>query len=149
MKVPESFSIHRKLRKPLMKRLEILDEGPIEYGHAESLAFAWLLTEGTHIRLTGRDPEHGTFSHRHLILHDEETGLDRADPGPVGPSRRWNSPTARSEMAYLGSSTAARRPRRRSLILWEAQFGDFADSAQVIIDSFIAAGEWKWGRPTR
>src|SRR5436190_10565364 len=75
LKVPESFTIHRKLRKPLMRRSELLDEGPIEYGHAEALAFASLLTEGTHIRLTGQDTERGTFSHRHLALYDEKTGL--------------------------------------------------------------------------
>ncbi len=75
LKFPDSFSLHKKLRKPLLRRIEILDEGPIEYGHAESLAFASLLTEGTHIRLTGQDSERGTFSHRHLVLHDEKTGL--------------------------------------------------------------------------
>ena len=78
LKVPDSFTIHRKLRKPLEHRLEILEDGPIEYGHAEALAFASLLTEGTHIRLTGQDTERGTFSHRHLVLHDEKTGLKYA-----------------------------------------------------------------------
>ncbi|HEU4600076.1 MAG TPA: thiamine pyrophosphate-dependent enzyme, partial [Solirubrobacterales bacterium] len=75
---PESFTVHRKLRKPLERRLEILEDGPIEYAHAEALAFASLLTEGTHIRLTGQDTRRGTFSNRHLVLHDEKTGLTYA-----------------------------------------------------------------------
>ena len=74
--MPESFTIHRKLRRPLSKRLETIEEGGIDFGHAEALAFASLLTEGVHIRLTGQDTERGTFSHRHLVLHDENTGLE-------------------------------------------------------------------------
>ena len=151
LQVPESFAIHRKLRKPLLKRLEILDEGPIEYGHAESLAFASLLTEGTHIRLTGQDVERGTFSHRHLVLHDEKTGLEYAPiqnlSGALAPMELHNSPL--SEAACLGFEYGYSAASPESLILWEAQFGDFANSAQVIIDSFIAAGESKWGQTTR
>ena len=151
LKVPESFTIHRKLRKPLRRRLEILDDGPIEYGHAESLAFASLLTEGTHIRLTGQDTERGTFSHRHLVLHDEKTGLEYAPiqnlSGALAPMELHNSPL--SEAACLGFEYGYSAASPESLILWEAQFGDFANSAQVIIDSFIAAGESKWGQTTR
>ncbi|MGI9020401.1 MAG: multifunctional oxoglutarate decarboxylase/oxoglutarate dehydrogenase thiamine pyrophosphate-binding subunit/dihydrolipoyllysine-residue succinyltransferase subunit [Solirubrobacterales bacterium] len=151
LKVPESFTVHRKLRKPLMKRLEILDEGPIEYGHAESLALASLLTEGTHIRLTGQDVERGTFSHRHLVLHDEKTGLEYAPiqnlSGALAPMELHNSPL--SEAACLGFEYGYSAASPESLILWEAQFGDFGNSAQVIIDSFIAAGESKWGQTTR
>ena len=76
LKVPESFTIHRKLRRPLGKRLEAIETGGIDFGHAEALAFASLLTEGVHTRLTGQDTERGTFSHRHLVLHDENTGLE-------------------------------------------------------------------------
>jgi 2-oxoglutarate decarboxylase len=151
LKVPESFTIHRKLRKPLMRRLEILDEGPIEYGHAEALAFASLLTEGTHIRLTGQDTERGTFSNRHLVLHDEKTGLEYAPiqnlPGALAPMELHNSPL--SEAACMGFEYGYSAASPESLILWEAQFGDFANSGQVIIDSFIAAGESKWGQTTR
>ena len=75
LEVPESFTVHRKLRKPLAKRVGALKEGGIEFGHAEALAYASLLTDGVHIRLTGQDTERGTFSHRHLVLHDEKTGL--------------------------------------------------------------------------
>jgi 2-oxoglutarate dehydrogenase E1 component len=151
LKVPESFAIHRKLRKPLERRLEILDEGPIEWGHAEALAFASLLTEGSHIRLTGQDTERGTFSHRHLVLHDEKTGLQYAPiqnlSGALAPMELHNSPL--SEAACLGFEYGYSAASPESLILWEAQFGDFANSGQVIVDSFIAAGESKWGQTTR
>ena len=136
LKVPESFTIHRKLRKPLMRRLEILDEGPIEWGHAEALAFATLLTEGTHIRLTGQDTERGTFSHRHLVLHDEKTGLKYSPiqnlSGALAPMELHNSPL--SEAACLGFEYGYSAASPESLILWEAQFGDFVNSAQVIVD---------------
>jgi hypothetical protein len=151
LKVPDGFAIHRKLRKPLLRRIEILDEGPIEYGHAEALAFASLLTEGTHIRLTGQDTERGTFSNRHLVLHDEKTGLRFAPiqklSGALAPFEIHNSPL--SEIACLGFEYGYSAASPESLILWEAQFGDFANSAQVIIDSFIVAGESKWGQTTR
>ena len=151
LKVPDSFSMHKKLRKPLMRRLEILEEGPIEYGHAESLAFASLLTEGTHIRLTGQDTERGTFSHRHLVLHDEKTGLKYAPiqnlSGALAPFEIHNSPL--SEAACMGFEYGYSAASNESLVLWEAQFGDFDNGGQVIIDSFIAAGESKWGQTTR
>ena len=151
LRVPDSFTIHRKLRKPLLGRIEKIDEGEIEYGHAEALAFASLLTEGTHIRLTGQDTERGTFSHRHLALHDEKTGLKYVPiqnlSGALAPFELHNSPL--SEIACLGFEYGYSAASPESLILWEAQFGDFANSAQVIIDSFIVAGESKWGQTTR
>ena len=151
LRVPESFTIHRKLRKPLMRRLEVLDEGPIEYGHAEALAFASLLTEGTHIRLTGQDTERGTFSHRHMALYDEKTGLKYVPiqnlSGALAPFELYNSPL--SEAGCLGFEYGYSAASPESLVLWEAQFGDFANAAQVIIDSFIASGEAKWGQTTR
>ena len=151
LQVPESFTIHRKLRKPLLQRVELLDEGPIEYGHAEALAFASLLTEGTHIRLTGQDTERGTFSHRHLALYDEKTGLKYVPiqnlSGALAPFELHNSPL--SEAGCLGFEYGYSAASPPSLVLWEAQFGDFANAAQVIIDSFIASGEAKWGQTTR
>src|SRR5256885_1483241 len=134
-----------------MRRVELLDEGPIEYGHAEALAFASLLTEGTHIRLTGQDTERGTFSNRHLALHDEKTGLKYVPiqnlSGALAPMELHNSPL--SEIACLGFEYGYLAASPESLILWEAQFGDFENAAQVIIDSFIVAGEAKWGQTTR
>ena len=134
-----------------MRRLEVLDEGPIEFGHAEALAFASLLTEGTHIRLTGQDTERGTFSHRHLALYDEKTGLKYVPiqnlSGALAPFELHNSPL--SEAGCLGFEYGYSAASPESLVLWEAQFGDFANAAQVIIDSFIASGESKWGQTTR
>jgi 2-oxoglutarate dehydrogenase E1 component len=151
LKVPESFTIHRKLRKPLSRRIDALTEGRIDFGHAEALAAASLLTEGTHIRLTGQDTERGTFSHRHLAYHDEKTGL-RYVPiqhlsGALAPFELYNSPL--SENGCLGFEYGYSAASPESLILWEAQFGDFANAAQVIIDSFIVSGESKWGQTTR
>jgi 2-oxoglutarate decarboxylase len=151
LKVPESFTINRKLRKPLMRRVELLDEGPIEYGQAEALAFASLLTEGTHVRLTGQDTERGTFSHRHMSLYDEKTGLKYVPiqnlSGALAPFELHNSPL--SEAGCLGFEYGYSAASPPSLVLWEAQFGDFANAAQVIIDCFIASGEAKWGQTTR
>jgi 2-oxoglutarate decarboxylase len=151
LEVPESFTIHRKLRKPLSRRRDALDEGGIDWGHAEALAFASLLDEGTHIRLTGQDTERGTFSHRHLVLHDENTGLKYVPiqhlPGAGAPFEIHNSPL--NETGCLGFEYGYSAASPDSLILWEAQFGDFANAGQVIIDSFIAPGESKWGQTTR
>jgi len=149
--VPESFTIHRKLRKPLAKRIETLENGGIEFGHAESLAFASLLTEGVHIRLTGQDTERGTFSHRHLVLHDEKTGLEYCPMQNLedasAPFELYNSPL--SEIACLGFEYGYSAATPNALILWEAQYGDFANAGQVIIDTFIVSGEAKWGQTSR
>jgi multifunctional 2-oxoglutarate metabolism enzyme len=151
LEVPESFTIHRKLRKPLAKRVDTLENGGIEFGHAEALAFASLLTEGVHIRLTGQDTERGTFSHRHLVLHDEKTGL-RYCPmqnldDAAAPFELHNSPL--SEIACLGFEYGYSAATPNALVLWEAQFGDFANAGEVIIDSFIVSGEAKWGQTSR
>jgi multifunctional 2-oxoglutarate metabolism enzyme len=151
LEVPESFTIHRKLRKPLGNRGEALDQGGIEFGHAEALAFASLLTEGVHIRLTGQDTERGTFSHRHLVLHDEKTGLPYCPmqhlDGATAPFELYNSPL--SEIACLGFEYGYSAATPNALVLWEAQFGDFANAGQVIVDSFIVSGEAKWGQTSR
>jgi 2-oxoglutarate dehydrogenase E1 component len=151
IEVPESFTIHRKLRKPLSKRLETLENGGIEFGHAEALAFASLLTEGVHIRLTGQDTERGTFSHRHLVLHDENTGLEYCPMQNLSeasaPFELYNSPL--SETACLGFEYGYSAAMPNALVLWEAQYGDFANAGQVIIDSFIVSGEAKWGQTSR
>ena len=151
IEVPESFTIHRKLRKPLAKRIDTLENGGIEFGHAEALAFASLLTEGVHIRLTGQDTERGTFSHRHLVLHDENTGLEYCPMQNLddasAPFELYNSPL--SETACLGFEYGYSAATPNALVLWEAQYGDFANAGQVIIDSFIASGEAKWGQTSR
>ncbi len=151
IQAPESFTIHRKLRKPLSKRIEALENGGIEFGHAEALAYASLLTEGVHIRLTGQDTERGTFSHRHLVLHDEKTGLEYCPMQNLddasAPFELHNSPL--SETACLGFEYGYSAATPNALVLWEAQYGDFANAGQVIIDSFIVSGEAKWGQTSR
>jgi multifunctional 2-oxoglutarate metabolism enzyme len=151
LRVPDSFTIHRKLRKPLSKRLDAMNEGGIEFGHAEELALASLLTEDVHIRFTGQDTERGTFSNRHLVLHDEKTGLRYAPiqnlPEANAPLELHNSPL--SESACLGFEYGYSAHSPDSLVLWEAQFGDFGNAAQVIIDSFIVSAEAKWGQTSR
>jgi 2-oxoglutarate dehydrogenase E1 component len=151
IEVPESFTIHRKLRKPLSKRLETVERGGIEFGHAEALAFASLLTEGVHIRLTGQDTVRGTFSHRLLVLHDENTGLEYCPMQNLSeasaPFELYNSPL--SETACLGFEYGYSAAMPGALVLWEAQYGDFANAGQVIIDSFIVSGEAKWGQTSR
>jgi 2-oxoglutarate decarboxylase len=151
LKTPEGFNVHRKLRRPLSKRLEAIDQGGIEFGHAEALAFGSLLSEGVHIRLTGQDTERGTFSHRHLVLHDENTGLKYCPMQNLddasAPFELYNSPL--SEIACLGFEYGYSAASPSALVLWEAQFGDFANAAQVIVDSFIVSGEAKWGQTSR
>jgi len=151
LKTPEGFNVHRKLRRPLARRVEALEQGGVDFGQAEALAFGTLLTEGVHIRLTGQDTERGTFSHRHLVLHDENTGLKYAPiqnlEDASAPFELYNSPL--SEIACLGFEYGYSAANPNALVLWEAQFGDFANAAQVIIDSFIVSGESKWGQQTR
>lgn len=151
IEVPDGFTVQRKLRKPLSRRIEALDEGGIDFAQAEALAFASLLEEGIHLRLTGQDSERGTFSQRHLVLHDEKTGDTFAPvqnlPQARAPFELYNSPL--SEAGCLGFEYGYSSSNPDSLVLWEAQFGDFANSGQVIIDTFIASGEAKWGLTTR
>jgi 2-oxoglutarate dehydrogenase E1 component len=152
LRVPEGFIIHPKLAKQLERRRETLgDEGGIDWGQAEALAFASLLVKGTPIRLTGQDTERGTFSHRHLVLHDFETGEKYAPiehlPDATAPFEVHNSPL--SEMAALGFEYGYSVACPRALVLWEAQFGDFVNSAQVIVDQFIVSGLSKWHQSSR
>jgi 2-oxoglutarate decarboxylase len=151
LKTPDGFNVHRKLRRPLSKRIDAMEQGGIDFGQAEALAFASLLTEGAHVRLTGQDTERGTFSHRHLVLHDENTGLEYTPMQNLedasAPFELYNSPL--SEIACLGFEYGYSAASPNSLVLWEAQFGDFANAGQVIIDSFIVSGESKWGQTSR
>jgi 2-oxoglutarate dehydrogenase E1 component len=149
---PEGFAVHPKLRKQLEKRrLALGSEGGIEWAHAEALALGSLLTEGVPIRFTGQDTERGTFSQRHLVLHDVETGATMAPirslPGALAPMELHNSPL--SELATLGFEYGYSVAAPEALVLWEAQFGDFINAAQVIIDQFITAGMAKWGLTSR
>ena len=152
LRVPEGFTVHPKLVKQLERRREALGpDGGIDWAHAESLAFASLLTEGTPVRLTGQDAERGTFSQRHLVLHDAKTGQTVSPiqnlPGALAPMELHNSPL--SEIACLGFEYGYSAEAPETLVLWEAQFGDFANAAQVIIDQFIVSGLAKWGQSSR
>jgi len=150
--VPEGFTMNPKLQKQLEKRRDALQSSDgIEWAHAESLAFASLLTEGTPIRLTGQDTERGTFSQRHLVLHDARTGESHTPiqhlAGVQVPFELYNSPL--SEYACLGFEYGYAVESPEALVLWEAQFGDFANSAEVVIDQFLIAGLAKWGETSR
>jgi len=149
--VPDGFTMHPKLQKQLEKRRDALESEGIEWAHAESLAFASLLTDGTPIRLTGQDSERGTFSQRHLVLHDARTGQHHAPiqhlAGVQVPFELYNSPL--SEYACLGFEYGYAVASPEALVLWEAQFGDFANGAEVVIDQFLIAGLAKWGETSR
>jgi len=152
LRVPEGFTVHPKLVKQLEKRRNALgDEGGIDWAHAEALAYAALLTEGTPVRLTGQDVERGTFSQRHLVLHDAKTGQSVCPiqnlPGALAPFELHNSPL--SEVACVGFEYGYSQEAPETLVLWEAQFGDFVNGAQVIIDQFIVSGLAKWGQTSR
>ena len=152
LSVPEGFTIHPKLLKQLERRRETIGpDGGIDWAQAEALAFASLLTEGTPVRLTGQDAERGTFSQRHLVLHDAKTGQRvsplQSLPGALAPMELHNSPL--SEIACLGFEYGYSMEAPETLVLWEAQFGDFVNSAQVIVDQFIISALAKWGQTTR
>ncbi|MGH7503725.1 MAG: 2-oxoglutarate dehydrogenase E1 component [Longimicrobiales bacterium] len=150
---PDGFHVNPKLARQLDRRARILTDGdgPIDWAHAEVLAFASLLQQGVPLRLSGQDTERGTFSQRHLVLHGVETDaeyiplahLDGADVT----FEIHNSPL--SELAAMGFEYGYSVVAPRALVLWEAQFGDFANGGQVIIDQFVAAGREKWGQRSR
>jgi 2-oxoglutarate dehydrogenase E1 component len=142
---PAGFHIHPKLKRQLDKRREKFSEDvAIEWAHAETLAFGSLLREGFVIRLSGQDSQRGTFSQRHLVLHDPETGATYTPLADLGEGRFeiYNSPL--SEAAVLGFEYGYSVATERDLVLWEAQFGDFVNSAQVAVDQFVASGREKW-----
>ena len=151
LRVPDGFTPHPKLMSQLERRRDALEEGGIDWGQAEALAFASLLVEGIPIRLTGQDTERGTFSHRHDVLHDASTGatytpLQHLDDAGAA-FEIYNSPL--SEYACVGFEYGYAAAAPEALVLWEAQFGDFVNGAQIIIDQFIAAGLSKWRESTR
>lgn len=152
LKVPEGFTIHRKLKPQMDKRREAFNQGKgIEWAHAEALSLASLLVQGVPVRMTGQDTERGTFSQRHLVLHDSSTGERHTPikhlPAATAPIELHNSPL--SEQAAVGFEYGYSVQAPEALVLWEAQFGDFVNGAQVIIDQFMASGLAKWGQTTR
>ncbi len=166
-RTPEGFNLNRKLKSLLKSRGSLLETGEISYADAESLAYGTLLLEGVPVRLSGQDSRRGTFSHRHAVLRDSESGepyvplnnmRDVGDlqtdtpPGSIAPDGRprqahfcvYDSPL--SEASVLGFEYGYSLADPNMLVIWEAQFGDFVNGAQVIIDQFIASAELKWER---
>lgn len=150
--VPEGFTLNPKLKRLLEDRKKMITgdlEAPVvDWGMAEHLAFATLLTEGVHIRLSGQDSGRGTFSHRHATLTDQKTA-ERYYPlshlsADQAPFNVYNSPL--SEYAVMGFEYGYSLSYHKALTLWEGQFGDFANGAQIVIDQFIVSAEQKWGR---
>ena len=148
---PEGFTVNPKLTKQLQRRVEALDAGGIDWGQAEALALGALLVEGISVRLTGQDTERGTFSHRHLVLHDVVTGAQYAPIGHLSGAQAsfelHNSPL--SEYAALGFEYGYSIAAPEALVLWEAQFGDFVNGAQIVIDQFLVSGLPKWRQTSR
>jgi 2-oxoglutarate dehydrogenase E1 component len=143
---PSTFKLHPTLQRTIPRRRDALNNGAIDWGHAEALAFASLIADGTSVRLTGQDAERGTFSHRQAVVHDVNTGETFTPmanlPGATGSFEIYNSPL--SEMAVLGFEYGFSIAAPDELVLWEAQYGDFANVAQPIFDQFISAGRAKW-----
>jgi 2-oxoglutarate dehydrogenase E1 component len=151
--LPDGFTVNPKAQKIREARRDrLLKQGDMFWETAEALAFATLLREGTPIRLSGQDSRRGTFSHRHAVLYDTENGkpytpLHHIGGGgrpPPGRFQVWDSPL--SETGVLGFEYGYSLDSPEALVIWEAQFGDFANGAQVIIDQFIASAEDKWTR---
>ena len=150
VRVPDGFHTHPKIVKLLEQRAEMgHGKRPVDYGFAEALAFGSLLLEGTPVRLTGQDSQRGTFNQRHAVLIDTETEHNYLPLCHLSPNQAfceiYNS--SLSEAGCLGFEYGFSRDYPEALVLWEAQFGDFANGAQVIIDQFISAGEDKWNLP--
>jgi 2-oxoglutarate dehydrogenase E1 component len=151
VRVPEGFHVHPKIAKLLEQRAEMgHGKRPVDYGFAEALALGSLLLEGNPVRLTGQDTERGTFNQRHAVLVDTATEQEYCSLAHLGPDQPFceihNS--SLSEAGCLGFEYGFSRDYPEALVLWEAQFGDFANGAQVIIDQFISAGEDKWDLPS-
>jgi 2-oxoglutarate dehydrogenase E1 component len=148
--LPDGFTPHPKLWRQLARRAADFDLAKVvDWGHGESLALGSLLAEGIPVRLTGQDSQRGTFSHRHLVIHDVETGREVAPLQQIGDARLevYNSPL--TEMGVIGFEYGYSVGSDTDVVLWEAQFGDFVNAAQVMIDQFLSSGLTKWGQYSR
>jgi 2-oxoglutarate dehydrogenase E1 component len=148
--LPEGFQLHPKLRPFLARRRELVEGDPaIDWAFAEALAFATLLEEGTPVRLSGQDSVRGTFSQRHLVLTDNESGSIYVPLAHVHPEQAHLEAvdSLLSEAAVLGFEFGYSVADPLTLVIWEAQFGDFANGAQIIIDNFISSSASKWRQP--
>jgi 2-oxoglutarate dehydrogenase E1 component len=149
LQFPSDFHVFNKLERILKRREGVFDgKGKIDWAHAEILAFATILRDGVPIRLTGQDSQRGTFAQRHLVLHDMKTGKEFVPLHHISDANAsfvvYNSPL--TEAAVLGYEYGYNVFAPETLVLWEAQFGDFANMAQVMFDQFISSGRAKWGQ---
>jgi len=145
---PEGFHVHEKIRKLLEQRAEMgQGKRPFDYGMAEAVALASLVRQGVPVRFSGQDSRRGTFNQRHSVLIDVENGEEHMPLQHVAPDQAWIEiwDSMLSEAAVLGFEYGFSRDYPDALVLWEAQFGDFANGAQIIVDQFVTAGEDKWG----
>jgi 2-oxoglutarate dehydrogenase E1 component len=148
---PQDFHLHPKLRGLVeRRRLAVEKNGPLDWALGEALAFGTLVLDGTPVRLSGQDSSRGTFSQRHLAFHDSETGLRYIPLQHVSPDQaRFDVfDSSLSEFAVMGFEFGYSVADPLSLVIWEAQFGDFANGAQIMIDQFLAAAEAKWAQPS-
>src|SRR5699024_2441785 len=146
MDIPEGFTIHKKLRSLLEKRKEMTRSGGIDWGFAELLAFGSLLYEGVPVRVSGQDTRRGTFTQRHAVLVDNTNGNEWTPLANLSDeqARFWIYNSLLSEYAAMGFEYGYAVERPEAMVLWEAQFGDFMQGAQSIIDEFISSSEQKW-----
>jgi 2-oxoglutarate dehydrogenase E1 component len=146
--LPEGFTVHPRLAPQLQRRLQMVDDGTIDWAMGETLALGSLLIEGRTIRLAGQDSRRGTFGQRHAVLVDRVTGGEYTPLANLGEGQGsfFIYDSLLSEYAAMGFEYGYSVARPDALVLWEAQFGDFADGAQTIIDEFISSGEQKWGQ---
>jgi 2-oxoglutarate dehydrogenase E1 component len=147
VRYPDGFHIHPKVKKLLEQRAEMAQgKRALDYGMAEALAFGSLLKQGTPVRLSGQDSRRGTFNQRHAALIDIENETEYVPLEHLAPEKAWFEAynSTLSEGSVLGFEYGFSRDYPEALVLWEAQFGDFANGAQIIIDQFISAGEDKW-----
>jgi multifunctional 2-oxoglutarate metabolism enzyme len=145
---PEGFTVHPKLRPLLERRATMATQGGIDWGFGELLAFGSLLMEGTPIRMAGQDSRRGTFVQRHAVLIDKVTGAEWTPLAQLSDdqARLWIYDSLLSEFAAMGFEYGYSVERPDALVLWEAQFGDFGNGAQTIVDEFVSSAEQKWGQ---
>uniref|UniRef100_UPI0015F0BD2C multifunctional oxoglutarate decarboxylase/oxoglutarate dehydrogenase thiamine pyrophosphate-binding subunit/dihydrolipoyllysine-residue succinyltransferase subunit n=1 Tax=Streptomyces phytophilus TaxID=722715 RepID=UPI0015F0BD2C len=146
--LPDQVSVHPRLLPQLQRRVAMVEEGTIDWGMGETLAIGSLLMEGTPVRLAGQDSRRGTFGQRHAVLVDQKTGEDYTPLNYLAPDQaRYNVyDSLLSEYAAMGFEYGYSLARPDSLVLWEAQFGDFVNGAQTVVDEFISSAEQKWGQ---
>ncbi|MFJ4026578.1 multifunctional oxoglutarate decarboxylase/oxoglutarate dehydrogenase thiamine pyrophosphate-binding subunit/dihydrolipoyllysine-residue succinyltransferase subunit [Paenarthrobacter sp. NPDC089989] len=148
LEIPDGFTVHSKLKQLLEKREQMSREGGIDWGFGEIAAFGSLIMEGVPVRLAGQDSRRGTFVQRHAVFHDRANGNEWLPLGNLSDNQAklWIYDSLLSEYAAMGFEYGYSVERPDALVLWEAQFGDFVNGAQTIIDEFISSAEQKWGQ---